>query len=131
MLLVHEFASTGLWLPGGAVDTRERLEDAAVRETREEAGVDVVLTGVLKLQYAPHRGYVRLRAIFMAEPKNEARSTPKSVPDYESGGAVWADMREVANGAYPLRGSEPQTWASYLLRGGVVHPLGVLGGETE
>jgi len=41
------------FLPGGAVDHREHLMTAAIRETKEEAGVDIELTGVLAIDYDP------------------------------------------------------------------------------
>jgi len=41
------------FLPGGAVDHREHLMTAAIRETKEEAGVDIDLTGVLTIHYTP------------------------------------------------------------------------------
>lgn len=46
----------GKWVfPGGLVDRGERVEDAAIRETREEACLDVRLTGLLKIySYAEH-----------------------------------------------------------------------------
>jgi 8-oxo-dGTP pyrophosphatase MutT (NUDIX family) len=127
MLLVHEFASTGLWLPGGQVDARETLQQAAIRETREEAGVDIRLCGVLKLQYTPHRGYVRIRAVFLARPVDES-AAPKSLPDYESAGAAWVTLDDVRRGLYPLRGNEPRYWAEHLLNGGEVFSLDVLSG---
>ena len=50
VLLVRRGAppNRGLWsVPGGAVEIGETVEQAAVRETREETGVDVRPTGVL------------------------------------------------------------------------------------
>ena len=49
-LLVQEFANQGFWLPGGAVDAGESWSSAAVRETREEAGIDIELLGILKIE---------------------------------------------------------------------------------
>ena len=45
----------GLALPGGFVDVGERVEAAAVREMREETGLDVELTGLLGVYSRPDR----------------------------------------------------------------------------
>lgn len=42
-------------LPGGFVDYGERVEDAAVREAREETSLDVELIGLLGVYSAPDR----------------------------------------------------------------------------
>ena len=47
-LLLVRSADEGAWMTiGGAVDPGESPRDAAVREAREEAGIDVELTGLL------------------------------------------------------------------------------------
>jgi ADP-ribose pyrophosphatase YjhB (NUDIX family) len=47
-LLLVRHADSGLWgLVGGAVETDERPEDAAIRETQEETGLLVELTGLV------------------------------------------------------------------------------------
>jgi 8-oxo-dGTP diphosphatase len=45
----------GFALPGGFVDLGESAEDAAVREMREETGLDVELTGLLGVYSRPDR----------------------------------------------------------------------------
>ncbi|CAK4117823.1 unnamed protein product [Aphanomyces euteiches] len=124
-LLVQEFACSGYWLPGGRVDAGETPVEAAIRETREEAGIDVRLTGLLKLEYHPKsdssgRQYVRMRFVFLAEPVNLDQK-PKSIPDYESAGATWCSADEVKQ--LPLRGPEPLHYFEYVATGGNVYPL--------
>lgn len=132
ILLVQEFASSGMWLPGGRVDTGESLQHAGIRECIEEAGIEVVLEGVLKLQYNPSpKGHVRLRVVFLARPKSDSWKTVKTIPDFESAGAIWVDFDHVEDLASRrlLRGSEPLEWTRYLRAGGLVHPMSVLGRE--
>jgi ADP-ribose pyrophosphatase YjhB (NUDIX family) len=119
-LLVQEFAQSGYWLPGGRVDNSENLEVAAIRETQEEAGVDINLIGVLTIQFNHPHG--RLRVIYYAEPKDKNQK-PKSIPDYESVGASWVSPEELNK--IPLRGNEPLIWIDYLEKGGQIYPLSV------
>jgi 8-oxo-dGTP pyrophosphatase MutT (NUDIX family) len=127
-LIVDEPASWGWWLPAGRVDPGESLFTGALRETKEEAGIDVELKGLLKFEYMPHGlGGGRQRIIFYGEPK-DPNQPPKSEPDYESRGAKWATFEEIEKlrKDLKLRGSEIYDWAKYLKEGGTIHPLDII-----
>ena len=102
---------------------------AAVRETLEEAGVEIVLKGILAIEHQPCEGglYLRLRIIFYAEPK-ESNALPKSMPDIESVGAAWCSFDEITTMKEKkrLRSKEPYIWAKYITNGGKWHPLSLL-----
>ncbi|KDO33938.1 hypothetical protein SPRG_01817 [Saprolegnia parasitica CBS 223.65] len=124
-LLVQEFACSGYWLPGGRVDAGETPDEAALRETKEEAGLDIRLTGLLRLEYHPKtdsdgRSYVRMRFVFLGEPV-DVNQRPKSIPDYESAGATWCHVDEIKS--LPLRGPEPVKYFEYVAGDGPVHPM--------
>jgi ADP-ribose pyrophosphatase YjhB (NUDIX family) len=99
ILLIQESKQRirGKWnLPGGRVEPGEALVDAAVREVREEAGLEVALTGLLHLdQLAPdgNENPGRLRFVFRAVVE---AGTLKSEPDDHSLGAAWFEAHEVA-----------------------------------
>eukprot|EP01112_Ceratiomyxa_fruticulosa_P017713 TRINITY_DN5575_c0_g1_i1.p1 TRINITY_DN5575_c0_g1~~TRINITY_DN5575_c0_g1_i1.p1 ORF type:complete len:408 (-),score=72.93 TRINITY_DN5575_c0_g1_i1:90-1136(-) len=125
-LVVHEVGSQGWWLPGGRLNSGEDLMKCAIRETKEESGIDVNLTGVLRVEYSPSLGSARLRVIFYGEPKDDNQD-PKSEPDYESVGAAYVSVEELDQ--IPLRGKEPNVWFKYVHSGGLIHPIDVISGE--
>lgn len=65
VLLIHK-VDNDLWaLPGGGHDPGERITDTAVRETKEETGIDIEVTGLVGTYTNPnHR---------MAYPDGEVR----------------------------------------------------------
>ena len=108
------------------MDLGEDIAQAAIRETKEEAGMDVALKGVLRMEMTSAPSHVRIRVIFFAEPLNLSQK-PKSLPDFESVGATWMTKEEIDS--LPLRGSEPQKWSSYLENGGLIFPMSILVSE--
>jgi len=123
-VLVDEPASWGWWLPAGRVDAGESFVEAALRETREEAGIEVILEGIIRFELDPV--LCRQRVIFVARPKNN--TALKSIPDFESQGAKWASFAEIKEhkNKGQLRGMEAYTWTKYLEQGGPVYPLHIL-----
>ena len=132
-VLVHEKKDRGWWLPGGGVDAKQTFSEAMVRESEEEAGCAVNVSGILRVEHSPCGDHDRLRVIYLCCPVDP--DVPlKSIPDEESKGAAWTDLgqlRAIAEGTAAvedchLRGDEPLEWFSHRSHGGHVAPLAFL-----
>jgi len=69
VLIERRYPPAGWAIPGGFVDVGESLEHAAVREAREETGLDVKLLALLGLYSNPERdprGHT-VTAVYVAE----------------------------------------------------------------
>ena len=126
-LVVQEAKPGRLWyLPAGRVEPGESFFEAAHRETMEEAGIPVVLEGVVRVEHAPNPdGTARLRVIFVARPADD--SPPKSVADSDSVQARWVTLEELDK--LSLRGMAFRELFHYISGGGTVYPLNVLSPE--
>jgi phosphatase NudJ len=111
------------YLPAGRVEPGEGLLAAAERESIEEAGVPIMIEGVLRVEHAPlSGGTARVRVIFAARPRD--KTPPKHAADQESLGADWftlEDMRHI-----DLRSDEVYRYCEYVARGGQLFPLDLL-----
>lgn len=124
-LLIHESRhGNGWYLPAGRVEPGEPFAAAAVRETREETGVPVVLDGIVRIEHTPNAaaGTARLRVIFAAHPQDD--TPPKRVADSESLEADWFTREQARE--LPLRGTEILGMLRYVAEGGPIYPLSLI-----
>jgi 8-oxo-dGTP pyrophosphatase MutT (NUDIX family) len=123
-LCVKETRNRGWWVAGGLMEPNEDFFTAAKRESKEEAGVDIDIKGILRVEHSlcGHQT-ARMRVIFYAESNSV---TPKQISDSESECAAWLSIEEIKNldKTKPgLRGPEIIEWPIYLENGGVIMPL--------
>jgi 8-oxo-dGTP pyrophosphatase MutT (NUDIX family) len=119
-LLLKEKKHRGWYFPAGRVEAGESLADAALRETREETGVDVVLEGLLRFEHGPTTQGVRVRVFFLARPL--PGSDPRQTRDND--GAAMLTLDEIR--ALELRGPDVLPCLEFHAAGGRVLPLDAL-----
>lgn len=117
-LLMVRRLDTGVWeLPGGQVDVGEAASETAVRETGEEAGVEVVVTGLAGLFTDPGHvvrgvgGQVRQQFVLLV------RARPVA-------GVPRGDQRETSAAAWVPIGDLPELDLEPPVRAWLEHALG-------
>jgi ADP-ribose pyrophosphatase YjhB (NUDIX family) len=98
VLLIRR-TDNGLWaIPGGAQDFGESIAKAAVRETKEEAGIDIEITGIVGVYTDPKHvmaysnGEVRQQFSICFRGR---RSGGEIAPSIESSEVRWVDRSEL------------------------------------
>ncbi|NBO93296.1 MAG: NUDIX hydrolase [Planctomycetia bacterium] len=125
-LVVQERKHGQLWyLPAGRIELAETIEEGAIREVYEESGVQVTLTGVLKVMYTPQIECSRLRVLFLAKPTDDP--TPRTEPNKHTLAARWVTLAELD--ALPLRGEEVRSIFTWVANGAPSYPMELLGIE--
>lgn len=100
----------GCWsFPSGFVDAGEKVEDAAVREVREEAGVEVALRGLVGVYSRPGE-----RVIFIVYAGNVVAGEP--TPGEEAMEARYFDPDRLPPLAFPHDQQVVSDWRALLAR---------------
>jgi phosphatase NudJ len=116
------------YLPAGRVERGESWLAAAHRETLEEAGIPIVVEGVVRLEHLPSRdGDTRVRLILAARPADD--TPPKSAPDTHSLGARWVRLAELDD--LDLRHREVRDILAYVAAGAPIAPIDLIHREGD
>lgn len=99
VLLVQRRDDRNWELPGGRLDVGETLAEAAARETAEEAGIKITVTGVAGVYSDP--GHV---LVYPEEVRQQVAVVFHAVPDDETDPMVRPDHVETRQAAWVERG---------------------------
>lgn len=121
VLLVEEQDGKGWYFPGGQITDGETMEGAALHKAQQDAGIPIVLEGMLRVEHGVGQGGVRVRVFYVARPRDD--TTPKATSDQYSVRAAWATVRDLDR--LKLRGDEVRDVVEHVMGGGPVYPLNV------
>ena len=113
VLLVRQTYGRRLWgLPGGVVDPGETPVDAAIREAREEVGVDVQVEALIGMYLLQGGGWPDVLAhVFLARIE---RGTPRVVDAGEIERVEWRDLMDLPEPLLPDAAAALEDWRRNL-----------------
>lgn len=113
-------ASLGIWkLPTGLVEAGEEIHEAAVREVREETGVEAVfdsVAGFWSSHYAYNTAHPGKSSLYFVV-RCRAKTTEITIQESEIAEAKWFTLEEKRKLPYPQKGSAVDVLDSIALSG--------------
>lgn len=99
VLLVQHWYAPGVWtLPGGGVDTNEKPEDAAIREAKEEVGIEV---RSLEKEIGTYRGRMGKRDTVRVYATSDFDGPPALFPNFEIMSRKWFSLHDLPENTSP------------------------------
>lgn len=92
VLLIDRRDGLGLGLPGGFPKLREKVETAALREAKEETGLDIELNGIIAVFSGKRRGSNIFATNLIYNAKIVGNATTR---DSLEGKCVWIPLNEI------------------------------------
>ncbi|GLB61811.1 MULTISPECIES: NUDIX hydrolase [Bacillaceae] len=78
-------------LPGGAVEVKETLKEAAIREVKEETGYDVTVSDII----AVNEAFINENHVYFITFQGQVLKSPEEIPTEENILKVeWVDLEE-------------------------------------
>ncbi|MFD0717697.1 NUDIX hydrolase [Paenibacillus sp. GCM10027626] len=93
ILMVRNIHSSSWSLPGGAVEIEESLSEAAIREAKEETGLDVELSGICAVNECIFQGKGE-HAVFVTFKAKVKSGKEKITRPHEIAEIKWVDIEE-------------------------------------
>ncbi|UVI33140.1 NUDIX hydrolase [Paenibacillus spongiae] len=93
VLMVKNVGRDSWSLPGGAVEEMETLEEAAIREAKEETGYDIRVYGIVALNEAKLRKY-EAHALFITFRGEIVGGSPEITRPEEIGEIQWIEIEQ-------------------------------------